>query len=56
MVGVNYGTFNIILEKLQKAFIGYQNEQNTRKRGKKCSLSIADQLLLTLLVTVFQKL
>jgi len=49
MVGVNYGTFNIILEKLQKAFIGYQNEQNTRKRGKKCSLCIADQLLLTLL-------
>jgi Helix-turn-helix of DDE superfamily endonuclease len=49
MVGVNYGTFSILLEKLQKAFISYQNEQKTRKRGKRCSLSLHDQLLLTLL-------
>ena len=34
MVGVSYGTFSIILDKLQVAFIEYQNEQPTRKRGK----------------------
>jgi hypothetical protein len=49
MVGVNYGTFTIILEKLQATYISYQNEQKTRKRRKKCSLILADQLLLTLL-------
>ena len=49
MVGVNYGTFSIILEKLQKSFIEYQNEQLTRKRGKKCAPILADQLLLTML-------
>ncbi len=49
MVGVNYGTFSIILDKLQVAFIEYQNELLIRKRGKKCSLLFADQLLLTML-------
>lgn len=49
MVGVSYGTFSIILDKLQVAFIEYQNEQPTRKRGKRCSLILADQLLLTML-------
>lgn len=49
MVGVSYGTFSIILEKLQVCFLEYQNEQLTRKRGKKCSLILADQLLLTML-------
>jgi hypothetical protein len=49
MVGVSYGTFSIILEKLQISFLEYQNEQLTRKRGKKCSLILADQLLLTML-------
>ena len=49
MVGVNYGAFTIILEKLRKAFIDYENEQLTRKRGKRCSLILEDQLLLALL-------
>ena len=49
MVGINYGTFTIILEKLRKAIIGYENEQLTRKRGKRCSLILEDQLLLALL-------
>jgi hypothetical protein len=49
LVGVNYGTFAIILEKLQKAFTSYQNSKPKRKSGKKCSISLADQLLLTLL-------
>ena len=49
MVGVNYGTFSIILDKLQVTFIEYQNELLIRKRGKRCSLTLADQLLLTML-------
>lgn len=49
MVGVSYGTFSIILEKLEITFNAYQNEQPTRKRGKRCALSLADQLLLTML-------
>lgn len=49
MVGVSYGTFSILLEKLQISFLEYQNEQLTRKRGKKCSLILANQLLLTML-------
>ncbi len=49
MVGVNYGTFSIILDKLQVTFIEYQNELLIRKRGKRRSLTLADQLLLTML-------
>ena len=49
MVGVNYGTFTIILEKLQVVFYKYQSEKPKRRSGKSCSLSLADQLLLTLL-------
>jgi len=49
MVGVNYGTFTIILEKLQVVLNKYQSEKPKRRSGKSCSLSLADQLLLTLL-------
>ncbi|MCU0341808.1 MAG: transposase family protein, partial [Spirosomaceae bacterium] len=34
---------------LEAAFNDYQSEQLTRKRGKKCSIPLADQLLLCLL-------
>lgn len=47
VVGVNYGTFTIILEKLQVVFYKYQSEKPKRRSGKSCSLSLADQLLLT---------
>jgi Helix-turn-helix of DDE superfamily endonuclease len=49
MVGVPYGTFMLLLAKLEAAFNDYQSEQLTRKRGKKCSIPLADQLLLCLL-------
>lgn len=49
MVGVNYGTFTIILEKLEITLVKYQSEKPKRKSGKRCCLSLADQLLLTLL-------
>jgi hypothetical protein len=49
MVGINYGTFTIILAKLQVALDNYQSEKPKRKSGKRCSLSLADQLLLALL-------
>jgi hypothetical protein len=49
MVGVNYGTFTIILEKMQITLGKYQSEKPRRRSGKRCSLSLADQLLLTLL-------
>jgi hypothetical protein len=49
MVGVNYGTFTIILEKLQVVYHKYQSEKPKRRSGKSCSLSLADQLLLALL-------
>jgi len=49
MVGVSYGTFMLLLAKLEAAFNDYQSEQLTRKRGKKSSMPLADQLLLCLL-------
>ena len=49
MVGVNYGTFTIILGKLNTAFINYQSEKLKRKCGKQSTIALADQLLLTLL-------
>lgn len=47
IVGVNYGTFTIILEKLQVVFYKYQSEKPKRRSGKSRSLSLADQLYLT---------
>ena len=50
LVGVNYGTFHIILQKLEAEIERYKNAKPMRKRGlKTSSLSLADQLLLTLL-------
>jgi hypothetical protein len=49
LVGVNYGTFQIILEKLENEIIRYKNQKPMRGRGLKSSLTIADQLLLTLI-------
>lgn len=50
LVGVNYGTFQIILQKLAKQIERYKNAKPMRKRGiKTSSLSLADQLLLTML-------
>ena len=34
MVGLNYGTFSIILDKLQVTFIEYQNELLIRKEAR----------------------
>jgi len=47
LVGVNYGTFEIILEKLKAELICYKQAKPMRQRGLKSSLTIADQLLLT---------
>lgn len=50
LVGVNYGTFEIILAKLEVEIEAYKNKKPMRKRGIKTScLTLADQLLLTLL-------
>lgn len=49
LVGVNYGTFQIILAKLEAEIIRFKQKKLIRKRGKPSSLTIANQLLLTLL-------
>ena len=49
LVGVNYGTFQIILEKLKAEIISYKQAKPMRQRGLTSSLSIEDQLLLTLI-------
>ena len=49
LVGVNYGTFQIILVKLEDEITRYKQQKPMRRRGLKGSLTIADQLLLTLL-------
>lgn len=50
LVGVNYGTFQIILQKLENEIGCYRDAKPMRKRGiKTSSLSWADQLLLTIL-------
>jgi hypothetical protein len=49
LVGVNFGTFQIILEKLEAEIIRYKQQKPMRQRGLKSSLTIADQLLLTLI-------
>jgi len=49
LVGVNYGAFQIILEKLNLQIARFKAEKPIRRRGRKSSLSIEDQLLLTLI-------
>lgn len=49
LVGVSYGTFQVILAKLEAEIVRYKQKKLVRKRGKPSSLTIADQLLLTLL-------
>ena len=49
LVGVSFGTFQIILEKLEAEVVRYKQQQPKRQRGLKSSLTIADQLLLTLI-------
>jgi len=49
LVGVNFGTFQIILAKLQREITRYKEQKPMRTRGLKSSVPIADQLLLTLL-------
>lgn len=49
LVGVNFGTFQIILDKLEAELIRFKQQKPMRQRGLKSSLTIADQLLLTLI-------
>lgn len=49
LVGVSYATFQIILEQLEAEIIRYKQQKPMRQRGLKSSLTIADQLLLTML-------
>lgn len=49
LVGVSYGTFQIILEKLKAEMISYKQAKPMRQRGLTSSLLIEDQLLLTLI-------
>ncbi len=49
LVGVSIGTFQIILEKFRKEIAVYKSEHWARGKGKKCSLSVENQLLLCLL-------
>ena len=48
LVGVNYAAFNIILDRLKNEIIRYRNTKLVCNRGLPSSLSIEDQLLLTL--------
>lgn len=49
LVGVSYGTFQVILAKLEAEIVRFKQKKLIRKRGRPSSLTIADQLLLTLL-------
>ena len=49
LVGVNKGTFSIILEKFILKKAKYMNEKKFRLRGTKCSLSAENQVLIYLL-------
>jgi hypothetical protein len=49
LVGVNFGTFQIILAKLELEITRYKQQKPMRQRGLKSSVPTADQLLLTLL-------
>lgn len=49
LVGVNFGTFQIILTKLENEITRYKEQKPMRQCGLKSSLTIADQLLLTLI-------
>ena len=49
LVGVSYGTFQILLQKLERQIKEHKQQKPMRQRGRKSSLSVADQLLLTLL-------
>jgi len=49
LVGVGFGTFEIILEKLKAEIISYKQAKPMRQRGLESSLRVADQLLLTLI-------
>ena len=49
LVGVNYGTFEIILTRLESEIIRYKQAKPMRQRGLKSSVPLADQLLLTLI-------
>ena len=49
LVGVSYGTFQILLQKLEQQIKEHKQQKPMRQRGRKSSLSVADQLLLTLL-------
>ncbi len=49
LVGVSFGTFQIILKKLENEITRFKQQKPMRQRGLKSSLTIADQLLLTLI-------
>jgi len=49
LVGVNYGTFQIILKRLENEITRYKQQKPMRQRGLTSSLTIADHLLLTLI-------
>ena len=49
LTGMNPGTFQIILEKFKKEIEIYVSEHRSRNKGKKCSLSPENQLLLCIL-------
>ena len=49
LVGMNIGTFQIILDKFRKEIILYKSEHWSRNKGKKCSISVENQLLMCIL-------
>jgi hypothetical protein len=49
LTGMNPGTFQIILEKFKKGIEIYVSEHRARNKGRKCSLSPENQLLLCIL-------
>ena len=49
LVGMNIGTFQIILEKFRAELNVYKSEHWARNKGKKSSISIENQLLMCIL-------
>lgn len=49
MVGVSFGTFSVILAKYLAELEKYKDEKTFRRTGRKSSISIENQLLMTML-------
>lgn len=49
IVGMNMGTFQLVLEKFRQEIVVYKSEHWARNKGKKSKISIENQLLMCIL-------